>query len=774
MYFKRFYKIKNKVFITWILSYLLVIAIPIGAGIFLYSEARKIILEEVNQVNQASLERVKSTFDSGLRDIRKTSIALSFDSNLNKVIYKRSALEASDFYSMYLLQNSMRRLIATNIMINDIFIYFERNGSILSHTYRIDTIRFGDIFIDEFQMTANEWIKLIGIPTRATYRIINFDSPDGTTVKKIIYVHPIQLINMKSPPGAIVTLIDTAYLEDIIKYSEWNNRLAAVIDENNEHIATSYEIPLPEFMKFTELETREPIFKTNYLNEEINVIHSVSEISGWRFALAVPTEIYMEKVEYIKLVLIIYIIIALLTGITISTYLSFRNYKPLKKLTQFAGTGNNKGVDKETNEYKMIEQIMQNLTEEKKSLRDRLEAQRTGLRENFLNRVAKGNESDIETIEDFCKIHDIGFISLNFVVLIFQLESISDMFSQDDPQDTMLIDFIIKMSTKEFADEKHFGITSEIDGRFCCIISISDDSDKEIERDINEIADRSVDFLEKKFGLEVTAAVSNIHKGYKGIPIAYTEAMEVIEYNELIGNIGLVTHYNSIFNVLQRTDDKNSIYSKERRLTNHIIRREFDETIKMLDDILENDIFESAHSLHIVKYRVFGLLKIVMNAIREIKESSDTELYDDSYLLERLIKSSSIKELREHISDFFNILSDDYPQANYSEIDEKFDRIKEYIKNNYFDPNISLSEISSTFEINTSYLSRMFKKINGIGMLDYIHHLRLDKAKELLNESDKSVREIAEIVGYINDIGLIRAFKRYEDTTPGKFREKED
>ena len=55
-----------------------------------------------------------------------------------------------------------------------------------------------------------------------------------------------------------------------------------------------------------------------------------------------------------------------------------------------------------------------------------------------------------------------------------------------------------------------------------------------------------------------------------------------------------------------------------------------------------------------------------------------------------------------------------------------------------------------------------------MGLLDYIHRRRLDKAKELINEM--SVVNVALQVGYTDSKALINAFKRYEGTTPGKFR----
>ena len=213
------------------------------------------------------------------------------------------------------------------------------------------------------------------------------------------------------------------------------------------------------------------------------------------------------------------------------------------------------------------------------------------------------------------------------------------------------------------------------------------------------------------------------------------------------------------------------MFNKTRWFTESIIKKDFAAAAQIMDEILVNDIFKTAPSLQVVKYRVYGLLNIMLNAIGEIRTTLEIDMFNDSDILERLIATTSIRELREQISDIFSVISRQYEQARTVDTSEKLETIITYINNNFTDPNLTVSSISYLFDINISYLSRMFKKGKGIGMLDYIHQLRIGEAKKLLIGTSLSIREIAEQVGYSNDIGIIRAFKRYECLTPGKFRE---
>ncbi len=772
MIFPKSVNLKNKVLVTWLLSYVLVLAIPLLVGSLLYVESSKIIEEEISQVQQASLDQLKSSLDSDLRDIKKISSALAVDSIVAKLSFKWDDFSPTDFYSMYTLQKSVRSLKVTNTTIDGIYIYFKRSGSILSHMQRLDSTTYGSDIMEDFQMSANDWIQMISAVSQETFQILSMEMPDGSLEKKVVYFHPVQLVSIKSIDAVIVMLIDGSYLEDVLENSSGNNgTMIAMVDLNNDFLSSPLESGLPAFMKYEALAKRSESAKTWYNDEAFTIIQSESEISGWKLVSAIPTNIYMAKVEYIRLILIAYIMIGLVGGLSISVYMALRNYKPLRKLTQFASNDAAGGKRSEANEFKYIEQIMRTLLQEKNSLKDRLEIQKNALRENFIGRLVKGNVSNLNTIVESCRMHDIHPIGNWFVVLVFQIESMSEIYSDDDPKDTLLVNFVIKTTAEELAAEKYCGFAAEVDGRICCVINFRDGSDTNVKGDIKEIADKSVDFLESNFGLTVTIAVSGVHANYPGLSLAYSEAMEVVEYNILVEDVEPVMLYDTLFHLSGASPDDSAIIRKENRISNLIVKRDFKQAADITDDILVNDIFKSAPSFQIVKYRVFGLLNTILNAIGQIRTSIDVDPFDDPEILQDLIASSSIKELREQIGDIFKVLIQNTPTDSLVESSEKFEKILAYVDQHYMEPDLSVSSISYQFDNNISYLSRMFKKEKGIGMLDYIHQLRIEKAKQLLSDSEMSIREIAQAVGYSNDIAIIRAFKRYEGITPGKYRE---
>lgn len=72
--------------------------------------------------------------------------------------------------------------------------------------------------------------------------------------------------------------------------------------------------------------------------------------------------------------------------------------------------------------------------------------------------------------------------------------------------------------------------------------------------------------------------------------------------------------------------------------------------------------------------------------------------------------------------------------------------------------------------LNQQKLMSGFKQLNGITIYEYVKRVRMQKAIELLMESDLPVLEIARTVGYCGDGHFHAAFREVYGTTPGKLR----
>jgi AraC-like DNA-binding protein/mannose-6-phosphate isomerase-like protein (cupin superfamily) len=93
--------------------------------------------------------------------------------------------------------------------------------------------------------------------------------------------------------------------------------------------------------------------------------------------------------------------------------------------------------------------------------------------------------------------------------------------------------------------------------------------------------------------------------------------------------------------------------------------------------------------------------------------------------------------------------------------------VLKYIENN-FTQRITLTDMAHMANLNESYFCRIFKRITGKTLVDYVNTLRVNKADLLLHNSNLSVKEIALCTGFDDINYFSRIYKKYKGLSPSR------
>ncbi|MFH1415448.1 MAG: response regulator [Elusimicrobiota bacterium] len=99
----------------------------------------------------------------------------------------------------------------------------------------------------------------------------------------------------------------------------------------------------------------------------------------------------------------------------------------------------------------------------------------------------------------------------------------------------------------------------------------------------------------------------------------------------------------------------------------------------------------------------------------------------------------------------------------------KMDRVKDIIKRNWY-KKLSLVDVAELVYLSPKYLSRAFKRETGMNFNKYKFIVKMNKAKNLLQEHNCSISYISEKMGYLNTESFIRMFKKFSGYTPAEYR----
>ena len=220
--------------------------------------------------------------------------------------------------------------------------------------------------------------------------------------------------------------------------------------------------------------------------------------------------------------------------------------------------------------------------------------------------------------------------------------------------------------------------------------------------------------------------------------------------------------------VLPTREPINQVFSLEPLFWRQIQQRAFYDAATTLDQLIQLTSMEQG-SLERTLASVFSRMEVVLQTA--VRDDGEEALHDPAFsnLLPSLGEVETYQEMREVAYDILATLEDKF----YTPPDtrnRKMANIEAYIARNYTDQLLCATSIADEFKISPSYLSRIFKADMGIGIVEYVHRIRTDAAKELLADEELTMDAIALKVGFSNRWVLTRVFKKLEGITPGAYR----
>ena len=140
-----------------------------------------------------------------------------------------------------------------------------------------------------------------------------------------------------------------------------------------------------------------------------------------------------------------------------------------------------------------------------------------------------------------------------------------------------------------------------------------------------------------------------------------------------------------------------------------------------------------------MKGQIIQLVELIQQELRQNPQSK-TVRYLYSYLYGKLIESCAAPSIR-------------------------------YIAEHYDMP-ITVNQLAEIENYNATYYSDWFKQQTGVSPSMYLRYIRINRAKELLEETDYTVMDIAVMVGYSSNSTFTRAFHSVAGMTPKEYREE--
>ena len=167
---------------------------------------------------------------------------------------------------------------------------------------------------------------------------------------------------------------------------------------------------------------------------------------------------------------------------------------------------------------------------------------------------------------------------------------------------------------------------------------------------------------------------------------------------------------------------------------------------------------------------VFGVLNTVIQMIQQYDLNLEEILGGELEYLSVIDKLQKREEFGEWLLKTARKMNQAINQERDMTTRQVIQQAKQYIMDNYQNPDLSVEMICRHLHMSPAYFSTMFKKETGQAYIAYLTEIRLNKAVELLNKTDDKTYVIASKVGYQEQNYFSYVFKKKFGVSPTKFR----
>ncbi|MDF2651121.1 MAG: transcriptional regulator, AraC family, partial [Paenibacillus sp.] len=209
----------------------------------------------------------------------------------------------------------------------------------------------------------------------------------------------------------------------------------------------------------------------------------------------------------------------------------------------------------------------------------------------------------------------------------------------------------------------------------------------------------------------------------------------------------------------------------EIQLTNFVRSGDTDNVEKLLDKIYSMN-FDSSHMTpELGKCLFFNVTSTFLKILNSTNTNQEEVLGADFDPIKAVFSYPTAQGMQHKTKELYETLTRSFNVERSDHNTQLLQEIVSLLHHNLGDPNLGLALIADRFRMTPQYISTFFKKNQGQNLLDYITHKRIQFAKRSMENKELTIAQIAQTVGYNNDVVFIRAFKKLEGITPGKYRE---
>ncbi|NHN29867.1 helix-turn-helix domain-containing protein [Paenibacillus agricola] len=754
----------NGIFLKFLGYFIMFILIPVVTlGTLSYIVFSNFVQQEIRSFNQVILHKTSEIVEQKAAEIQ----------NMMYQTVLQVQVKDNDAQKKQQVKELLARIRNSNKFIYDVYVYYGNTQQIIRAEGQYEADYFFRNVYQYKEMNGNQWRKVLSernnfsvIPTQKVSVL------EGSEVNLVTFLTAFPLYD-DAIEGNLVVVLEEEKLSSIMNsLNQQSGQSGFVItDSNMKPISSSDKsllVPMDSLSHTTIYQKllhnwndREQNFKTTLEGKNFSVSYIDSQLMDWHYIVFTSLDKMDRQASYIRTLTLVFCLILIGIGIYVAIRLSRNLSRPIydiMNLFQEAVLVQERS-NKDKNEFQYIFQHINFVIDNNKKLQVSAQKQHMLLRDYYIKSLLLGDSANANEPND--ELEPILQYPLHTAIVIH-----SDCFNEEsnyahDNWKNRLMHVIERMMNQE--NQISGLLTSMGESNISILLNFLDeDMFMDEIRQITECIAHEVD----KSGQRISIGIGNVYNSLQYVNKAYEEALMALNFRDLNSTIQFIRYgeAQSIMNT------QSNVYTTEleKKLTSHIMMGEAEKVQVLLEDLFTRSFADKAIYRILLDCR--QALLDTLNKLVTKHQIRKGNISFQELLHPPEIEQVGVIETKDFIIHAFTELAHHFKSNAETSNAKLMEDIIAFIQQRY-DQALSLDIISDAFQLNPKNLSRYFKTHLGINFVDYLNHLRIEKAKELLaNDPDLKINQVAEKTGIPNMNSFIWTFKKVEGITPGQFK----
>ncbi|MBW5447774.1 helix-turn-helix domain-containing protein [Cohnella sp. CFH 77786] len=734
-------------------SYMPTLLVSFSILIFLaVSMISELSAKETANANRVFAKYVTDSMETSLKGIERVVLEkIGYDDTLYRFFTMQAADDSGPIY--YDASIVLSHILSDNPLIDSIYLYRTKDKLVLTPNkiYHLDDFPDKDYIVQSLNPAA---------PTRWS-AVREYAGLGEETKDKVISISKHALL----PFGTEGIVVVNVKVDNVLR----------IVDEMINPDITFMNVYAADGKRvypFKEPAAGVPSSETAPdAGKTINRIHSA--YLGWDFESGVKAGRMFGWMSAISSVWIAIGIVTVLGAVGTVLYVTRRNYKPIQSIMgQIYGLqsrGPMKGKDGDEFAYigKVLENLMEQTSKYEKQYKEDLIVRR---KQFFQELISDRKPPSPAAWESYANRFQLPNRYRHLLLAVAEIDRYADFRENYRAEDQSLLKFALTNVVHEFSVPGRLTFWAEwvTDKRLALLLFI-DQPDNADTGDIAEILDKIRTWVAVNLKFSITIGVGSRVTGFTELSRSFDEAVFSLQYKMPLGNNRTIRYDEAAgrhqLGDTQKYYEQIETMCQEFRISDDSWPLRVEQFSRDLQqDLLRHDEADLLvrHLMRLFRHLAEGLPREIQAHWSEKTQPS----------LERALeRAETLEELMPEVAGSLKQLHQQYASMRDSKNNRQLVKeIRNYIEDEFGNPDLSLNLISEKFDLSAKYASQLFKEQYGMKFVDFLVHLRMEQAKKLLLETDGSIQDISEQVGYTHPISFGRTFKKEVGVTPGDFR----